>query len=75
MGKNRRSFSDEFKANVVRQYLGEKVQVSDLAAELEVQQLDPFIPIPSPSSVVVHLQPPGGHGAGTKVEWPFFSLE
>jgi transposase-like protein len=31
MGKNRRSFSDEFKANVVRR-LGEKVPVGDLAS-------------------------------------------
>ncbi len=37
MGKNRRSFSDEFKASVVRRHVGGKVPVSDLAAELDVQ--------------------------------------
>jgi len=37
MSKSRRRFSDEFKANVVRRHLGDKVSVSDLAAELEVQ--------------------------------------
>jgi transposase-like protein len=33
MSKNRRRFSDEFKENVVRRHLGDKVSVSDLAAE------------------------------------------
>ena len=37
MSKSRRHFSDEFKANVVRRHLEDKVPVSDLAAELEVQ--------------------------------------
>ncbi len=37
MSKNRRRFTDEFKAYVVRRHLGDKVPVSDLAAELEVQ--------------------------------------
>ena len=37
MSKNRRSFSDEFKANVVRRHLAEKVPVGDLAAEFEIQ--------------------------------------
>jgi transposase len=37
MSKSRRRFSDEFKASVVRRHLGDKVPVSDLAAELEVQ--------------------------------------
>lgn len=37
MSRNRRSFSDEFKANVVRRHLAEKVPVSDLAAEFGIQ--------------------------------------
>ncbi len=37
MSKNRRSFTDEFKANVVRRHVADKVPVSDLAAELGVQ--------------------------------------
>jgi transposase-like protein len=37
MSKNRRHFSDEFKANVVRRHLAERVPVSDLASELQVQ--------------------------------------
>jgi transposase len=37
MSKNRRSFSDEFKAKIVRRHLAEKVPVSDLAAESEIQ--------------------------------------
>ena len=37
MSMNRRSFSDEFKAQVVRQHLLEKVPVSELAAEFEIQ--------------------------------------
>ena len=37
MSMNRRSFSDEFKAQVVRRHLVEKVPVSELAAEFEIQ--------------------------------------
>ena len=37
MSRSRRSFSDEVKANVVRRHLSEKVPVSDLADELQVQ--------------------------------------
>ena len=37
MSKNRRSFSDEVKADAVRRHLSEKVPVSELAAELDVQ--------------------------------------
>jgi transposase-like protein len=37
MGTNRRHFSDEFKAKVVRRHLADKVPVSDLAAEHEIQ--------------------------------------
>jgi transposase-like protein len=37
MSKNRRSFSDMFKADAVRRHLGDKVPVSDLADELNVQ--------------------------------------
>jgi transposase len=37
MSKNRRSFTDEFKAKIVRRHLAEKVPVSDLAAESEIQ--------------------------------------
>ena len=37
MSKSRRQYSDEFKANAVRRHLGDKVPVSDLAAELDVQ--------------------------------------
>jgi len=37
MSTNRRSFGDEFKARVVRRHLGEKVPVSELAAELDIQ--------------------------------------
>ena len=37
MNKSRRHFSDEFKANVVRRHLADKVPVSDLASELDVQ--------------------------------------
>ena len=37
MSKNRRQFSDEFKAKVVRRHLSDKISVSDLAAEFEIQ--------------------------------------
>src|SRR5690554_6700477 len=37
MAKNRRHFSDAFKADVVRRHLSGKVAVSDLAAELNIQ--------------------------------------
>jgi transposase len=37
MSKNRRHFSDEVKAGVVRRHLSDKVPISDLAAELQVQ--------------------------------------
>jgi transposase-like protein len=37
MSKNRRNFTEEFKAKVVRRHLADKVPVSDLAAELEIQ--------------------------------------
>lgn len=37
MSKNRRSFSDEVKADVVRRHLSGKVPVSELASELGVQ--------------------------------------
>jgi len=37
MSKNRRSFPDEFKASVVRRHLADKVPVSELAAEFEIQ--------------------------------------
>lgn len=37
MSKNRRSFSDTFKADAVRRHLVDKVPVSDLADELDVQ--------------------------------------
>jgi len=37
MRKSRRHFSSEFKANVVRRHVSDKVPVSDLAAELDVQ--------------------------------------
>jgi transposase len=37
MSRSRRHFSDEVKAGVVRRHLAEKVPISELAAELEVQ--------------------------------------
>ena len=37
MSKSRRSFSDEVKADAVRRHLSDKVPVSELAAELNVQ--------------------------------------
>lgn len=37
MPKNRRRFSDAFKADVVRRHLSGKVAVSELATELEIQ--------------------------------------
>ncbi len=37
MSKSRRSFSDEVKADAVRRHLTDKVPVSELAAELDVQ--------------------------------------
>ena len=37
MSKNRRSFSDTLKADAVRRHLVDKVPVSDLADELNVQ--------------------------------------
>jgi transposase-like protein len=37
VGTNRRHFSDEFKAKVVRRHLADKVPVSNLAAEDEIQ--------------------------------------
>jgi transposase-like protein len=37
MSKNRRQFSDTFKADAVRRHLSGKVPVSDLAAEFNVQ--------------------------------------
>ena len=37
MSRSRRHFSDEVKANVVRRHIGEKIPVSDLAEELQVQ--------------------------------------
>ena len=36
MSKNRRHFSDEFKANVVRRHLAECVPLSELAGELKL---------------------------------------